>query len=110
LILGQTEKAWQELTILRDLRRMVEGQGKFITSEGDWMRRELARHSLQVIAKGTELHAWQEPQLVALQDQLKASDLIALHIEALKCGRALLLGSLENGDLFKAQSKAGSDG
>jgi hypothetical protein len=54
LILGQPEKAWPELALLHDLRRMVEGQGKFITTEGDWMRRELARHSLQVIAKGLE--------------------------------------------------------
>src|SRR5215472_2069362 len=34
LVVGQTEKAWQELTLLNDLRRMVEGQGKFITTEG----------------------------------------------------------------------------
>lgn len=109
LILGQPDKAWQELKLLHDLRRLVEGQGKFITTEGDWMRRELARHSLQVIAKGTELHAWQEPQLVALQEQLRSSDFLALHAEALKCGRALLLGSLEDGDLLKALFASGGD-
>jgi hypothetical protein len=110
LILSQPEKAWQELTLLHELRRMVESQGRFITTEGDWMRRELARHSLSVIARGLELHAWQEPQLVALQDQLRDSDFIALHVEALKCGRALLLGSLEDGELFKAQFTASGDG
>ena len=110
LILGQADKAWPEFTLLHDLRRMVEGQGKFITTEGDWMRRELARHSLQVIAKGLELHAWQEPQLHILQDKLRDSDFIALHVEALKCGRALIVGALENGDLFKAQFSTGGDG
>ncbi len=109
LILGQPNKAWQELTLLHDLRRLVEDQGKFITTEGDWMRRELARHSLQVIAMGLELHAWQEPQLVALQEQLRNSDFLNLHAEALKCGRALLLGAMEDGDLNKALFMAGGD-
>ena len=106
LSLGQPEKAWQELTLLQDLRRMVEGQGKFITTEGDWMSRELARHSLQVIAKGLELHGWRESQLAALQEQLRNSDFIALHVEALKCGRALLVGSIVDGEFSKALFRA----
>ncbi len=110
LIVGQPDKAWEELTLLHDLRRMVDGQGKFITTEGDWMRRELARHSLQVIAKGMELHAWREPQLVGIQEQLKDTDLLALHAEALKCGGALLISSMADGDLIKAASTAGGDG
>ena len=110
LILGQPEKAWQELTLLHDMRRMVEGQGKFITTEGDWMRRELARHSLQIIAKGAELHAWSEPQLASLQEQLRQSDFLALHAEALKCGRAILLNSTEDGDLSRAMFMSGGDG
>jgi hypothetical protein len=103
LLLGQSDKAWQELTLLHDLRRMAEAQGNFITPEGDWMRRELARHSLQVVARGLELHAWQEPQLVALQEDLKSSDFLALHAQALKCARALILGSMEKGSLYRVQ-------
>jgi hypothetical protein len=110
LILGQPDKAWQELTILRDMRRLVDGQGKFITTEGEWMKRGLAMHSLQAIAKGLELHAWQEPQLIALQDQLKNTDFIAGFIEALKCARALLLSSLANGELEKTPFMSGGDG
>lgn len=109
LILGQADKAWEELTLLHDLRRMVDSQGKFITTEGDWMMRELARQSLQVIAKGTELHAWREPQLVAIQEQLRDTDLLALHAEALKCGGALLISSMANGDLIRATQAAGGD-
>ena len=107
LILGQPEKAWQELVLLHDLRRIVEAQGKFITTEGAWMRRELARHSLQVIAKGLELHTWREPQLIVLQDQLRDSDFVVLHVEALKCARALILGSLEKGALYRAEFTSG---
>ena len=69
LLIGQTDKAWQELTLLHDLRRMVEGQGKFLTTEGDWMIRGVIYHSLQVIARGIELRAWREPQLLQLQEQ-----------------------------------------
>jgi hypothetical protein len=109
LIVGQSDKAWRELTLLRDLRRMVEGQGKFITTEGDWMRREEARHCLQVIAKGLELHAWQEQQLESIQADLRNSDFIALHAEALKCARALLLGALDGGEMSKVLFTAGGE-
>jgi hypothetical protein len=111
LILGQPDKAWEELTLLHDSGRMVEGQGKFITTEGDWMNREVVRHCLQVIAKGTELHAWREPQLAAIQEQLKEIDLLALHAEALKCGGALLISSMADGDFdrIKAQTSHGDN-
>lgn len=108
LILGQPDKAWEELTLLHNLRRMVDGQGKFITTEGDWMRCELVRHSLQVIAKGTELHAWRETQLVAIQEQLRDTDLLALHAEALKCGAALLISSMADGNLVRAMTAGGN--
>ncbi len=106
LVLGQAEKAWQELTLLQDMGRMVEGQGKFITTEGAAMSRGEARHSLQVIAKGLELHAWREPQLAAVQEELRNSDFIMLQAEALKCGRALLLASYVDGDFYKAVFRA----
>jgi hypothetical protein len=109
LLLGQPEKAWQELTLLHDMRRMVEGQGKFITPEGAWMSREEARHCLQVIAKGLELRAWNESQLAALQEELRNSDFIARQAEALKCGRALLLASYVDGDFFKAYFRSSGD-
>ena len=97
LLVGQADKAWQELSFLHEFHRMVDCQGKFITTEGAWMRRELARHSLLVIAKGLELHAWQKPQLAVLQQQLQESDFIALFADALRCGRALAASSMELG-------------
>jgi hypothetical protein len=55
------------------------------------------------------LHGWQETQLVALQERLKNSDFVALHVGALKCARALLIGSIEDGDFVKAMFMASGD-
>jgi hypothetical protein len=102
LILGQTDQAWKEATLLYELQRMSEPQGKFITSEIAWMGRELVRHRLQVIAKGMELRAWSEPQLAALQTQLGDCDVTARFADSLRCGRALLFSSVDNGDIFQS--------
>jgi hypothetical protein len=99
LLLGQTDKAWQELTVMNDLRRLIEGQGKFLTTEGSSMILGIINHCLPVIAGGIELHAWSEPQLIALQERLADSDAIAQHARALRCARALLIGSVESGEL-----------
>jgi hypothetical protein len=102
LVVGQTEKAWQELTLLSELRRMVEGQGKFITPEGAWVVRGTAKHALNVVAEGLELHAWSEPQLRALQEQLQDTDFFMQFANALRCGRAGLLSGVESGGLVRA--------
>jgi hypothetical protein len=107
LLVGETEKAWQDLTLLWDLRRLVECQGKFITTEGAWMVRGCTAHALAVLAKGVQTHAWSEPQLLALQGRLKDTDLIAQFADAGRCGRALLLSAFESGALFKAQIAGG---
>jgi hypothetical protein len=107
LILGQTDQAWQELTLLSNLRRLVESQGNFITPEGDWMRRGIISHCLQVIAEGTTLHAWRDTQLLALEEELRESDCIAFHVEALKCGEMLLASSMVQGDLIGAALTSG---
>jgi len=106
LLVSQTDKAWQELSLMNELRRLVDGQGNFITTEGDWMLRGIINHSLPVIARGIELHAWREPQLLVLQDLLKNSDVIARHAHALRCARALLFSSVETGELLRAQRMA----
>jgi hypothetical protein len=106
LLLKQTDKAWQELAVMNDLRRLVDGQSKFLTTEGDWMIQGIINHSLPVIARGMELHAWQEAQLVALQERLRSSDVIALRAQALRCARALLFSSVETGELQRAQRMA----
>jgi hypothetical protein len=107
LLAGETEKAWQDLTLVWDLRRLVECQGKFMTTEGAWMVRGTTADSLSVIAKGLATHAWSEPQLRALESRLNDTDLVARFTDALRCGRALLLSAAESGVLFRAEFAAG---
>jgi hypothetical protein len=102
LLLGQADKAWQELSLMNDLRRLVDAQGNFLTTEGDWMIRGIIYHSLLVVARGMELHAWRENQLLQLQDRLKYSDVLALHAQALRCARTLLFSSVETGEFQRA--------
>lgn len=109
LLLGQPEKAWQELTLLLDLRRLVERQGKFITTEGDWMVRQDIDHSLAIIARGMETHAWTDAQLIAVESQLRDTDSIARFVDALRCGRAGLLAAFESGAYRKAASMSVSN-
>lgn len=110
LLVGQTDKAWQELDQMNDLRRLVDAQGKFLTTEGDWMIRGIINHSLPVIARGIELHAWRDTQLLQLQDRLGNSDVIALHAHALRCARALLFSSVESGEFLRALHMAAANG
>jgi hypothetical protein len=107
LLVGETQKAWEDLTLLRDLPRLIECQGKFITMEGAWMVRGCVAHSLIVVAKGLEMHAWSEPQLAALQSWLRDTDLISRFADGLRCGRALLISAMESGALIRAQFAAG---
>jgi hypothetical protein len=110
LLLGQSETAWKELALLHELRGLVERQGRFITTEGAWMVRGDVTHSLEVIAKGLQMHAWSEPQLRVLQRRLKDTDFLTQFADALRCGRALLLSSMESGALFRAEFTAGGNG
>jgi hypothetical protein len=92
LVLRQPEKALRELTLLRDLGRSLTGSpvGKPLTTEAAWMYSGVTEHYLEVVANGLELHAWQEPQLAVLEEQMKDIDEIALFARALRYSRALL--------------------
>ena len=105
LLLGQTDKAWQELTLINDLRRLVDAQGEFLTTEGDWMIRGIIYHSVLVVARGIQLHAWREPELRQLQQQLESRDVLAQHAHALRCGRALLFSAVESGEIARGYSQ-----
>jgi len=77
LLLGQPEKALQELTLLNDLRRMLEGAptGKPMTLVSAMINVAVTGLYVNSIADGFRLHAWKEPQLVALQKQLEEINL-----------------------------------
>jgi hypothetical protein len=72
LLLGQPDKALQELTLLNDLHRLMEGAptGKPMTLVSAMINVAVVGVYADTIADGFRLHAWQEPQLIAIQKQL----------------------------------------
>lgn len=105
LLVSEPDKAWEDLGLLHDLSRLIECQGKFITPEGAWMVRSGTRCSLSAIAKGLELHGWSDSQLSAFEGQLADTDCVARFTDALRCGRAGLLASVENGTFLKVRGE-----
>jgi len=72
LLLGEPGKALQELTLLNDLRRMLEGAptGKLMTLVAAMINVAVTGLYVDVIADGFRLHEWTEPQLITFQKQL----------------------------------------
>jgi hypothetical protein len=71
-LLGQPEKALQELTLLHDFRHLLEAAptGKPMTLVSAMINVAVTGLYVDTIAGGLQSHAWQEPQLAALQKQL----------------------------------------
>ena len=78
LMLGQPEKALHELTLIHDMCRILQkpptGQPETLVEA----MINVAIHGLYVntMQEGFRLHAWQEPQLAAIQQQLREVDLL----------------------------------
>lgn len=77
LLLGQPDKALAALTLLDELRRMLENPptGKPMTMVSAMINIAVTGLYVDVIADGFRLHAWREPQLIVLQRQLEHIDL-----------------------------------
>ena len=77
LLLGQPDKALQELTLLNDSRRLLEAApaGKPMTLVSAMINVAISGMYVDTVAYGLQQHAWQEPQLAALQQQLKGINL-----------------------------------
>jgi hypothetical protein len=78
LLLGQPEKALGELTLLNDSRRLLEAAptGRPMTLVAAVVNVAVTRLYVNTLADGLQSHAWLEPQLVTLQDQLKKINLV----------------------------------
>jgi len=86
ILLGRPDKALEELTLLNDSRRMVEQppENKPMTLVSAMIDTAVAGLYVGTIANGFRLHAWREPQLAALQKQLKDVDLEPFLVMAFK--------------------------
>ncbi|MDB6023975.1 MAG: hypothetical protein JWM68_198 [Verrucomicrobiales bacterium] len=113
LLLGQPEEAWHELSLVHDLCRVLLSQptGKPMTLVAAMIN--TAVHGLypNVVEDGLRLHAWREPQLVAIEQQLKATDLLAPVLEGFKEERAAscyTFETIKTSELLKLM-KVGTD-
>jgi len=72
LLLGEPDKALEELTLIHDFCRLFENapSGKPITLLGVMINVAVTGLYADMIADGLRKHAWREPQLAALEQQL----------------------------------------
>ncbi len=104
LLLGQPDQALRELTLLHDLRHLLEAapSGKPVTLVAAMVDGAITGLYVNTIAGGLQSHAWRQPQLEALQNQLAHIHLIPLVVEALtKTELAASCHSAEVVPLFK---------
>jgi hypothetical protein len=97
LLLGQPDKALAELTLLNDSRRLMERAptGKPITLVDAMVNVAVTGLYAETIAKGLQNHAWQEPQLVALQSQLEQINLPPIVAQSFQTEPAATTHTLE---------------
>jgi hypothetical protein len=93
LLLGQPEKALHELTLINDSRHLLTGRPMPLVSA--MINVAIVGLYVTTIADGMRLQAWQEPQLAAIQEQLKEINLSPLVAESFKSGRASTCYTLE---------------
>jgi hypothetical protein len=86
LLLNQPDKALQELTLLHDMRHLLEAapSGKPMTLVAAMINVAVTGLYVDTIAYGFQQHAWQEPQLAVLQKQLADINLNPFVLAALR--------------------------
>ena len=106
LLLGQPEKALREMTLLNDSRHFLERTptGQPMTLVDAMINVAITGLYANTIADGLQKHAWQEPQLAALQEQLKKIDLLPTVAGAFKME---LAGSTRTFETHPAYKLAG---
>jgi hypothetical protein len=103
LLLGQRDKALNELALLNDSRRLMERTptGQPMTLVDAMVNVAITGLYVNTIAEGLRSQVWQEPQLVALQEQLKEINLTPFVAQAFECEPAATCRTLETADLQK---------
>jgi hypothetical protein len=94
LLLGQTEQALREVTLLHDMSRILEC--KPVTEPSMYDVGVIAGLYVDIIADGIQLHAWQPQQLVVLQKQLAEVKLTPIVVEWLKEAPVAICHYVEN--------------
>jgi hypothetical protein len=97
LLLAQPEAAWRELALVHDLCEILQAKpaGKPLTLVGAMINVAVTGLYAGVVQDGLRLHAWREPQLLAIERQLRETDLFAPVVEAMKEERAATCRTFE---------------
>ncbi|HVU07676.1 MAG TPA: hypothetical protein VHG89_03940 [Verrucomicrobiae bacterium] len=97
LLLNQPDKALDELTLLNDSRRLLFGAptGKPMTLVAAMINVAVTGLYVDTIANGFQKQAWQEPQVIALQEQLKSVSLPPFVCEAFRAEQVSLSHTAE---------------
>jgi hypothetical protein len=93
LLLGRSEQAFHELSLLYELRRFLAGKPAMVVSA--MIDVAITGLYTSVIADGLKLHAWREPELIALQKQLHEITLPPVVTDSFRCERALQCQTLQ---------------
>jgi type II secretory pathway pseudopilin PulG len=103
LLLGQPEKALREVTLMHDLCRILKlpPNGKPIFLVDAMINVALTGLYVETITDGLQKNAWREPQLAALQEQLKKVNVVPLVLEAFRTEPAAVCRAIEIAPLPK---------
>jgi len=95
LLLGQPEAALRELTLMHDICRRILEENKPMTLVSAMINVAVRGIYAGAIAEGLRLHAWREPQLAALEGQLKQINLLGPVQQAVESERYFVWYHLE---------------
>jgi hypothetical protein len=87
LLLGRTEMALRDVTLLKDFRRLLEGAptGKPMTLVAAMMNVAVTGLYADTVGEGLRANEWQESQLAVIQKQLATIDLAPFVAGAFEC-------------------------
>ena len=109
LLLGQPEKALQEMALIHDVCRILEKPptGRPETLVEAMINVAITGVYVNTIQDGLRLHAWQEPQLAAIQKQLNETCLLPFVNSAFRMEQVSIVNI---GEKFKARKLFTGDG
>jgi hypothetical protein len=110
LLLGQPDKALQELTLMHDFRHLLEAapSGKPMPLVSAMINVAVTGLYVDTLAGGLQSHAWQEPQLAALQEQLADINLTTFVSQGFRMEQVGICRDVEVVPLLKLFSLADS--
>jgi hypothetical protein len=102
-VLHQPDQALEQLTLMHDLCRLCLGAptGEPMTLVAAMINVAVTGLYVNIIGEGFKLHAWQESQLVTLQEQLKDIHLMSFVAKAFETEPAAVCRSIETAPIKK---------